>query len=84
MTSDIKVRYSNGILTPLEPLDLEEGSEVVISINTPENNPDCINKTLSAAGGWKGSQDPDELIRALYKQRLSGSSDLFARHYERN
>ena len=60
MTPDIKARYSNGILTPLEPLDLEEGTEVVISVITPSNTPGCINKTLSAAGGWKGSQDPDE------------------------
>ena len=29
---NIKARYENGVLTPLEPLDLEEGKEVVVSI----------------------------------------------------
>lgn len=32
MITNVKARYSNGVLTPLEPLDLEEGKEVVVSI----------------------------------------------------
>ena len=32
MIANVKARYSNGVLTPLEPLDLEEGKEVVVSI----------------------------------------------------
>ena len=32
MIANVKARYSNGVLTPLEPLDLEEGREVVVSI----------------------------------------------------
>ncbi len=32
MTITVKARFANGLLTPLEPLDLEEGQEVVISI----------------------------------------------------
>ena len=28
----IRARYEKGVLTPLEPLDLEEGKEVVVSI----------------------------------------------------
>ncbi len=32
MIANIKARYENGVLTPLEPLDLEEGKEVVLSI----------------------------------------------------
>ena len=77
MTSAIKARYSNGILTPLESLDLEEGAEVIISIDAIADNPseDRIKTTLSAAGGWKGSQDPNELIRTLYQARLTGSRE---------
>ncbi len=30
--STVRAKYENGVLTPLEPLDLEEGKEVVISI----------------------------------------------------
>ena len=28
----VRARYERGVLTPLEPLDLEEGKEVVVSI----------------------------------------------------
>ena len=34
MIANVKARYANGVLTPLEPLDLEEGQEVVVSIGT--------------------------------------------------
>ena len=39
MTPNRKARYSNGILTPLEPLDLEDGAEVFISIDAPLDTP---------------------------------------------
>ncbi len=32
MIASVKARYSNGALVPLEPLDLEEGKEVVVSV----------------------------------------------------
>ena len=32
MIANVKAKYSKGVLTPLEPLDLEEGKEVVVSI----------------------------------------------------
>lgn len=33
MIATVKARYSDGVLTPLEPLDLEDGSEVTVSID---------------------------------------------------
>ena len=32
MMTSVKARFSNGVLTPLEPLDLEDGAEVTVSI----------------------------------------------------
>ena len=32
MIASVKARYENGVLTPLEPLDLEDGREVTVSI----------------------------------------------------
>ncbi len=32
MTTNVKARFSNGVLTPLEPLNLKEGEEVMVSI----------------------------------------------------
>ena len=42
MISTVKANYSNGVLTPLEPLDLQEGSEVTLHIEnapSPEQTP---------------------------------------------
>ena len=33
MIANVRATYSNGVLTPLEPLDLEEGKEVALSID---------------------------------------------------
>jgi predicted DNA-binding antitoxin AbrB/MazE fold protein len=33
---NVKARYANGVLTPLEPLDLDEGKEVMVSIEDTE------------------------------------------------
>ena len=40
MIANVRARYENGVLTPLEPLDLEEGKEVVVSIedSAPQAN----------------------------------------------
>ena len=35
MTTNVRARFSEGVLTPLEPLDLEEGVEVTVSIGDP-------------------------------------------------
>ena len=32
MTTTVKATYANGVLTPLEPLDLEEGEQVTVAI----------------------------------------------------
>ena len=33
MTTTVKATYANGVLTPTEPLDIEEGREVTLSID---------------------------------------------------
>ena len=32
MIASVRARYSNGALVPMEPLDLEEGREVMVSV----------------------------------------------------
>ena len=38
--STVRAKYENGVLMPLDPLDLEEGEEVVLSIEDaiPQTN----------------------------------------------
>ena len=33
----------------------------------------ALHEIFKTAGGWKGSHDPDELIRDIYEARLTGS-----------
>ncbi len=45
MIANVKARYADGVLTPLEPLDLDEGTEVVVSI---EDNQGAVNDAPSS------------------------------------
>ncbi len=35
--SAVRAKYQNGVLTPLDPLDLEEGAEVMVSVEGAAN-----------------------------------------------
>lgn len=84
MGREVRGRYSGGVVLPLEELDLDEGSEVVIAlVDGPEtdsasgdSDSEAERKRkafLSGFGGWKGMHDPDELIRMIYEARRTGS-----------
>ncbi len=84
MAREVRGRYSGGVVLPLEDLDLEEGTEVVIApIDNPESEAPSADDVaeaerkrkafLSSFGGWTGSGDPDELIRKIYAARKTGS-----------
>ncbi len=73
MVREVKGRFSGGVILPLENLDLEEGVEVLISIKddpTLERKREALRTSF---GAWKGSGDPDELIRKIYEYRRAGS-----------
>ena len=38
MTTTVKATYANGVLTPQEPLDLEEGEQVTVSIEDAQQS----------------------------------------------
>ena len=38
MTTSVRARYANGVLVPLEPLDLEEGAEVTVSVEEHDSS----------------------------------------------
>ena len=73
MSTNVKARFSNGVLTPLEPLDLEEGEEVMVSIEEARSPEQSLHALKVAAGAWKGTHDPDELLRNIYSDRLVSS-----------
>ena len=75
MKTTVRARYSNGALTPLEPVELKEGDEVTLSIDdTPQlSKEERIAYLEAAAGGWKGLHDPDEFKQMIYQARIDGS-----------
>lgn len=69
MTRTIRARVSGGMLAPVEPLDLPEGSEVEVTVEAGPSEAD-IAASRAAAGGWKGKVDTEGLIRNIYADRL--------------
>ena len=55
----VKARYTNGKLTPLEPIDLKEGEEVTVSIDDePElSDEERLERFKAAAGGWEDNSE---------------------------
>ena len=70
MGSEIRARFSNGVIEPLEEVDLEEGEEIRIIITKPAKSKGIIEALRASAGGWKGTHDPEELKRIIYANRL--------------
>ena len=75
MIANVKARYANGVLTPLEPLDLEEGDEVTVSIEHSLKRDRVAEAFNASKGGWVGLHDPEELKRMIYDARLTGSRE---------
>ena len=73
MPKKLRAKFANGILTPLEHVNLPEGAVVTVSIeDEPQLSPEERAKILkSTAGAWEGKRDPEELKRKLRSPRLS-------------
>jgi predicted DNA-binding antitoxin AbrB/MazE fold protein len=69
MAGTIRARFTNGVLEPLETLNLPEGTEVTVTIlDVPSaGDGDAFRRS---AGGWKGTIDAEELIKNIYADRL--------------
>jgi predicted DNA-binding antitoxin AbrB/MazE fold protein len=63
----IRARFANGVLEPLERLDVPEG-EVLAIIRLPVN--EGGGGLERAAGGRKGLIDAEELKRNIYADRM--------------
>ncbi len=61
---------------PLEPLDIEEGASLRVSVEVESRTSRAergLKALRAAAGGWKGTHNPNELIRNIYEARMEGS-----------
>ena len=76
MISGVKATYSKGAIVPLKPLDIEEGADLSISVEVESRTARAkrgLKALRATAGRWKGTRDPDELIRDVYQARLTGT-----------
>ncbi len=65
MEKTIKAKFSNGVIRPLEVLDVEEGKELIITVKelSPED------RFEKAMGSWRNTIDCDQLIKDIYESR---------------
>jgi predicted DNA-binding antitoxin AbrB/MazE fold protein len=69
MAGTICARFANGVLEPLERLDVPEGEVLTITIiRLPTGQ--AGGGPERSAGGWKGLIDAEELKRNIYADRL--------------
>ena len=69
----VKATYSNGALTPLEPVELKEGAEVTVSIEDTPSLERTLRALRKTAGAWEGKHDPEEFKQMIYQARIDGS-----------
>ncbi len=83
----VRARYEKGVLTPLEPLDLEEGREVVVSVEdvaAPFAKPHAqsVDKT-QPSGGLAGVVEMVDEMRESYPADMwEGTHSDGAKNYK--
>ncbi len=74
-----RARYANGVLTPLEPLDLSEGCEVTVDVLAEDEGGDA---TSPAEPGKPPLLEIVDEIRREYPDAFSGMPHDGAKHYK--
>ncbi len=59
MIVNVKAKYSNGVLTPLEPLNLAEGAEVTVSVEEARSPQGVLAAVVEMVDGLRESYPPD-------------------------
>ncbi len=69
MGKTVKARFSNGVIKPLEKVEIEEGKEITITIMEAPSM-QKLDAFKKSAGAWKGTIDAEKLIENIYANRL--------------
>ncbi len=81
MGGTIRAKVRNGVLEPIEKIDLPEGKEVTVTVlDVPSGKDDKAFRR--AAGSWKGLVDAETLIRNIYADRLISAEPMKAARSE--
>lgn len=68
MIETIKGRYHNGKIELDEALDLEDGTEVVVTVTLPCGAPAAEDAPVTTAASWAGNV-PDDFEEQVYADR---------------
>lgn len=70
MEKVVKARYKNGVIEPIESLEIPDDTEITITVNIPSllSKEERWNRFISAAGSWKDIVDED-FLHEIYRQR---------------
>ena len=68
MIRKIRARFSNGVIEPLETVNVAEGEELEVAIEEKPTKAED-ESFLKAAGSWKGLIDAEEMIKNIYADR---------------
>lgn len=70
MLKTIRARYRNGLIEPLEEIDLADGAEIDITVDIRPSmcREEREERFLSSAGRWRDIVDED-FLNEIYEQR---------------
>ena len=67
MPKTIRARYRNGLIEPLENIDLADGTEITITVSElASSSEDGLSRSF---GGWRGLIDAEEFLKNVYADR---------------
>ena len=73
MVQQLKATYSDGVFKPTTPVDLDDGTQVVIEVSEESHPSNEFTGLESSAGGWKDIVDCEQLINDIYESRSAQS-----------
>ena len=65
----IKARFKNGIIEPLEDLELRDGEEIVLTVMRQTEIEEGQDAFRKSRGGWKELVDCEKLKKDIYESR---------------
>ena len=65
----IRAKFKNGIIEPLENVELNDGEEIILTIERHHESEEAQDAFRKSRGGWKGLVDCEKLKRDIYQSR---------------
>ena len=66
MDRTIKAKFKNGVIEPLENLDIKEDEELLVTVRSLVAPEDRFKRAM---GSWRGTVDCEQLIKDIYDSR---------------